>query len=82
LRSRWYWPPKRSRGNYSQPVQKELIVIIENAIEYREFLVIHPLDDVLEQMVETRHLGSIRMTPAVRIAAGAARVSDGEAAAK
>jgi hypothetical protein len=29
--------------------------------------VIHPLDDVEEQKVETSHLGSIRMTRAVRL---------------
>jgi hypothetical protein len=42
-------------------------MVIENAIEEREFRVIHPLDDVAEQKVETRHLGAIRMTPAVRL---------------
>jgi hypothetical protein len=42
-------------------------MVIENAIEDSEFLVIHPLDDVEEQKVETSHLGSIRMTPAVRL---------------
>jgi hypothetical protein len=42
-------------------------MLIENAMEEREFLVIHPLDDVEEQKVETRHLGAIRMTPAVRL---------------
>jgi len=42
-------------------------MVIENAIDERDFLVIHPLDDVEEQKVETRHLGSIRMTPAVRL---------------
>jgi hypothetical protein len=29
--------------------------------------VIHPLDDVVEQKVETKHPGPIRMTPAVRL---------------
>ena len=29
------------------------------------FLVVHPLDDVEEQKIETRHLGPMRMTPAV-----------------
>jgi hypothetical protein len=42
-------------------------MFIENAIEEREFLVIHPLDDVEEQKLETKHLGAIRMTPAVRL---------------
>lgn len=32
----------------------------------REFLVIHPLDDVVEQKIATKHLGPMRMTPAVR----------------
>lgn len=41
-------------------------MVIENAIQDREFLVIHPLDDLEEQKVETKHLGTIRMTPAVR----------------
>lgn len=42
-------------------------MILENTIDEREFLVIHPLDDVVEQKVETKHLGPMRMTPAVRI---------------
>lgn len=42
-------------------------MILENTIDDREFLVIHPLDDVVEQKVETKHLGPMRMTPAVRI---------------
>ena len=41
-------------------------MILENTID-REFLVIHPLDDVVEQKVETKHLGTMRMTPVVRI---------------
>jgi hypothetical protein len=40
---------------------------LENMIEEREFLVIHPLDDVQEQKVETRHLGPMPMTLAVRL---------------
>lgn len=40
---------------------------LENEIDEREFLVIHPLDDVQEQKVETKHLGPMKMTPAVRI---------------
>lgn len=40
---------------------------LENIIEEREFLVIHPLDDVQEQKVETKHLGPMPMTPAVRL---------------
>jgi hypothetical protein len=42
-------------------------MILENVIEEREFLVIHPLDDVQEQKVETSHLGPMPMTPAVRL---------------
>jgi hypothetical protein len=41
-------------------------MILENTIDEREFLVIHPLDDIQEQKVETRHLGAMRMTPVVR----------------
>lgn len=40
---------------------------LQNAIDERDYLVVHPLDDVPEQKVETRHLGPMRMTPAVRI---------------
>jgi len=42
-------------------------MVLENTIEEREFLVIHPLDDVQEQKIETKHLGPMKMTPAVRI---------------
>jgi len=42
-------------------------MILEETIDDRDFLVIHPLDDVAEQKVETAHLGPMRMTPAVRI---------------
>ena len=42
-------------------------MILENTIDEREFLVVHPLDDVVEQKVETKHLGPMRMTPAVRV---------------
>jgi len=42
-------------------------MILENKTDERECLVIHPLDDVQEQKVETKHLGPMRMTPAVRI---------------
>ncbi len=42
-------------------------MVLENVIDERDFLVIHPLDDVQEQKVETKHLGPMRMTPAVRI---------------
>lgn len=33
----------------------------------RNFLVIHPLDDVQETKVDIKSLGPMRMTPAVRI---------------
>ncbi len=42
-------------------------MIRENTTDVRDFLVVHPLDDVAEQKVETKHLGPMRMTPAVRI---------------
>lgn len=32
----------------------------------RRFLVVHPLDDVAEQKVDTAHLGPMHLTPAVR----------------
>jgi hypothetical protein len=32
-----------------------------------EFFVIHPLDDVPEQKVDTKHLGPMRMTTSVRL---------------
>jgi hypothetical protein len=42
-------------------------MIIENMVDERDLLVVHPLDDVQEQKVETKHLGPMPMTPAVRI---------------
>jgi hypothetical protein len=33
----------------------------------RQFLVIHPLDDVHEQKIDTGHLGPMPMTAAVRV---------------
>jgi hypothetical protein len=47
-------------------------MILENTlsnpkVDDRRFLVIHPLDDVHEQKVETKHLGHMKMTPAVRL---------------
>lgn len=42
-------------------------MVLENTVDERDFLVIHPLDDVQEQKVETQHLGPMPMTPAVRI---------------
>jgi hypothetical protein len=42
-------------------------MILENKIDERDFLVVHPLDDVPEQKVKIGHLGPMRMTLAVRI---------------
>jgi hypothetical protein len=42
-------------------------MILENIIDEREFLVIHPLDDAPEQKVATGHLAAMRMTGAVRV---------------
>jgi hypothetical protein len=43
-------------------------MILENNVnEQREFLVVHPLDDITEQKLETRHLGPMPMTIAVRV---------------
>ena len=42
-----------------------------NPIEQNElanyFLVVHPLDDVLEEKIDTENLGPMAMTPTVRI---------------
>jgi hypothetical protein len=52
-------------------------MVLENTTDKRELLVIHPLDDVPEQKIETKHLGPMRMTPAVRtdITVGTARLA-------
>ncbi len=42
-------------------------MVLENVMEEREYRVIHPLDDVQEQKIETEYLGPMRMTPTVRI---------------
>jgi hypothetical protein len=42
-------------------------MILKNAGRELDCLVIHPLDDVREQKIETLGLGPMRMTPAVRI---------------
>ena len=42
-------------------------MILENTVDERDLLIVHPLDDVPEQKVETRHLGPMRLTPAARI---------------
>ena len=38
-------------------------MVLEEATTYR---VVHPLDDVAEQKVDSTHLGRMRLTPAVR----------------
>jgi hypothetical protein len=48
-------------------------MLIEKVTDEREFLVIHPLDDVLEQKLDTSHLGPMRMTPAARLSLMALR---------
>lgn len=48
-------------------------MILEDTVEERDYLVVHPLDDVQEQKVDTAHLGPMRMTPAVRISLMALR---------
>ena len=40
---------------------------LEHVADEREYLVIHPLDDVLEQKIETERLGAMRMTTLVRV---------------
>ena len=42
-------------------------MVLEKVLDQRDYLVIHPLDDVQEQKVDTKHLGLMRMTPAVRV---------------
>ena len=42
-------------------------MILENTIGERDLLVVHPLDDMPEQKVETTHLGPMRLTATVRI---------------
>ena len=42
-------------------------MVLEKVLDQCDYLVIHPLDDVQEQKVDTTHLGLMRMTPAVRI---------------
>ena len=42
-------------------------MILETTIVERDFLVIHPLDDVPEQKIKIEHLGPMQMTSAVRI---------------
>jgi hypothetical protein len=45
--------------------RKDFIMILEDT--ERDYVVIHPLEDIQEQKVDTTHLGPMRMTPAVRI---------------
>jgi hypothetical protein len=40
---------------------------LKNTISKTGFVVIHPLDDVMEQKIATEHLGPMRMTPVVRV---------------
>ncbi len=42
-------------------------MVLDNTVNESDCLVIHPLDDVQEQKIETKHLGPMRMTLAVRI---------------
>jgi hypothetical protein len=39
----------------------------DNTIERAGFEVVHPLDDVPEEKVDTEHLGPMRMTRTVRV---------------
>lgn len=55
---------KLSRKDVNMVLENTLL---EDTLDERDYLVIHPLDDVQEQKVETRHLGPMRMTPAVRL---------------
>ena len=43
-------------------------MVLDKAMDEREFLVVHPLDDVQEKKLDTQDLGPMRMTPTVRIA--------------
>ena len=42
-------------------------MFIEKVTDTCEFLVIHPLDDVQEQKLETRNLGPMRMTLPIKL---------------
>ena len=48
-------------------------MLIEKVTDKCEFLVIHPLDDVQEQKIETQNLGPMRMTLAVKLSLFAPR---------
>jgi hypothetical protein len=37
------------------------------AVEWRPYLVVHPLDDAPEEKIDTEHLGPMRMTKTVRL---------------
>jgi hypothetical protein len=37
------------------------------AVERRPYLVVHPLDDVPEEKIDTQHLGPMKMTKTVRV---------------
>ena len=49
-------------------------MVLENTMDERDCIVIHPLDDMQKQKIETEHLGPMRMTPAVRRSLLALRV--------
>ena len=48
-------------------LEKTFEKVLENAIEDRAFLVIHPLDDIQEKKLDTKGLGPMRITLAVRL---------------
>lgn len=42
-------------------------MLLTNSLKENEFLVIHPLDDLPEEKVDTKQLGPMRMTLVVRL---------------
>jgi len=48
-------------------------MLIEKVADKSEFLVIHPIDDIQEQKVETQNVGPMRLTPAVKLSLFALR---------
>jgi hypothetical protein len=44
-----------------------MIELEDMPVERLEYFVVHPLDDVPEQKVDTEHLGPMQMTRAVKI---------------
>jgi hypothetical protein len=55
----------REKGNYMTAKRIELEGA--TAVERRPYLVVHPLDDVPEEKIDTVHLGPMRMTKTVRL---------------